>query len=49
MSQAEKAKVAATVDHALQAIEAAPKAFAWKARATVGDKIKWYKDVEEVK
>ena len=29
-------------------IEAAPKSLRWKARAQVGDRVKWYKDVEEL-
>lgn len=31
-----------------QSIEAAPKSLKWKTRAMVGDKMKWYKDVEEL-
>ncbi len=45
----EKAQVASQVDGALQAISAAPKSFGWKMRDKIGDKVKWYKDVEEVK
>ncbi len=29
-------------------IEAAPKTLRWKARAQIGERIKWYKDVEEL-
>lgn len=29
-------------------IEAAPKSLAWKARAQIGERLKWYKDVEEL-
>ncbi len=29
-------------------IEAVPKSLAWKARAQIGDRLKWYKDVEEL-
>ena len=29
-------------------IEVAPKSFRWKTRARIGEKIKWYKDVEEL-
>jgi hypothetical protein len=29
-------------------IEAAPKSMAWRMRARVGDRVKWYKDVDEV-
>ncbi len=49
LSADEKARVAAQVDHALGALNAAPKSFGWKLREKIGDKVKWYKDVEEVK
>ena len=29
--------------------EAAPKSLGWKMRAKIGDRVKWYKDVEEVR
>jgi hypothetical protein len=45
----QKQKVAAQVGAALAQIEAHPKPLAWKLRARVGDRIKWYKDVDEVK
>jgi hypothetical protein len=45
----EKGKVAAQVDHALGALDSESKSFAWKMRDKIGDKVKWYKDVEEVK
>ena len=32
----------------LQKIEAAPKSLGWKVRARIGEKVKWYKDVEEL-
>jgi len=32
----------------LQNIEAAPKSLGWKVRARIGEKVKWYKDVEEL-
>jgi hypothetical protein len=37
------------VTAALRRIEAEPKPMAWRLRARVGDRVKWYKDVEEVK
>ena len=49
LSPADKAQVAARADAALQALNDAPKSFSWKMRARIGDKVKWYKDVEEVK
>jgi hypothetical protein len=33
---------------ALGRIEAEPKSMAWRLRARVGDRVKWYKDVDEV-
>jgi len=30
------------------AIEAAPKSMAWKARSVIGDRVKWYEEVEEL-
>lgn len=36
------------IDTLLEVVEAEPKPFSWKIRAKVGDKKKWYKDVEEV-
>ncbi len=45
----QKARVASQVDAALARIEAEPKPLAWRLRARVGDRVKWYKDVEEVK
>jgi len=29
-------------------IDAEPKTLRWKARAQVGERVKWYKDVEEL-
>jgi hypothetical protein len=49
LSAADKATVAAQVDKVLARLEAEPKPLAWKLRARVGDRIKWYKDVDEVK
>jgi hypothetical protein len=37
------------VDQALARLEAEPKSLAWKLRAKVGDRVKWYKEVDEVK
>ena len=44
----QKAKVAEQVQAALARIESEPKPLAWKLRARVGDRVKWYKDVDEV-
>lgn len=49
LSSTEKATVAGQVETILTRLEAEPKPLAWKLRARVGDRIKWYKDVDEVK
>ncbi len=43
-----KAEVTARVEAALARIESEPKPLAWRLRARVGDRVKWYKDVDEV-
>lgn len=44
----EKARVAAQVQAVLDRLEAEPKSLAWKIRARVGDRKKWYRDVGEL-
>jgi hypothetical protein len=44
-----KSRVANQVGEALRRMEAEPKSMAWRLRARVGDRVKWYKDVDEVK
>jgi len=48
LADAEKAHVESQVSAALERIEAEPKSLAWRLRARVGDRVKWYKDVDEV-
>jgi hypothetical protein len=36
------------VEALLRAIEAAPKSLGWKARARVGERVRWYETPEEV-
>jgi hypothetical protein len=43
-----KTRVVQQVDAALMRIEAEPKPMAWRMRARVGDRVQWYKDVDEV-
>jgi hypothetical protein len=43
-----KTQVREQVQAALAHIEAAPKSLAWRLRARVGERVKWYKDVDEV-
>jgi len=48
LADQQKADVAVQVEGALTHIAAAPKSMAWRMRARVGDRVKWYKDVDEV-
>ncbi|MGA2821727.1 MAG: hypothetical protein ABSF61_13890 [Anaerolineales bacterium] len=48
LEQDQKSRVSAQVQTALTAIEAEPKTMAWRLRSRVGDRVKWYKDVDEV-
>lgn len=48
LSGQQKAEVSGKVDQALVRIEAEPKSMAWRLRSRVGDRVKWYKDVDEV-
>lgn len=48
LTNEQKAHVASQVEAALARIEAEPKPRAWRLRARVGDRVKWYKDVDEV-
>jgi len=43
-----KEKVDTQVGAALALIEREPKSLAWRLRARVGDRVKWYRDVDEV-
>ncbi|HKY83817.1 MAG TPA: hypothetical protein VJ160_03225 [Anaerolineales bacterium] len=43
-----KARVAEQVQLARARLEAEPKSMGWRLRARVGDRVKWYKDVDEV-
>jgi hypothetical protein len=43
-----KAHVEAQVASALQRIKQEPKSLAWRLRDRVGDRVKWYKEVDEV-
>src|SRR5512138_3914620 len=44
----QKTAVTRQVAAALARIESEPKALPWRLRARVGDRVKWYKDVDEV-
>ena len=44
----QKAKVESQVNEILTRLEQEPKPLAWRLRARVGDRVKWYKEVDEV-
>lgn len=48
LNEEQRSRIAAQVETALKRIEAEPKNTAWKLRARVGDRVKWYKEVDEV-
>jgi hypothetical protein len=48
LSNKEKAHLQDQVGAARARLEAEPKSMGWRLRARVGDRVKWYKDVEEV-
>ncbi len=48
LSAEQKNHVVTRVKDALARIEAEPKPMAWRLRARVGDRVKWYKEVDEV-
>lgn len=48
LTDEQKARVEQQVKDAMTRIQAEPKSMGWKLRARVGDRVKWYKDVDEV-
>ena len=48
LSDDEQAHVVTQVEQSLEHIEGEPKTRGWKLRARIGDRVKWYKDVDEV-
>jgi hypothetical protein len=49
LDPAQRRHVAEQIDAIQRRAEAAPKSLGWKMRAKIGDRVKWYKDVEEVR
>jgi F0F1-type ATP synthase delta subunit len=45
----QKERIDAQVKTAMAHLEKEPKSLAWRLRARVGDRVKWYKDVDEVR
>lgn len=48
LSDEQKKHVTSQVDLALDHMEKEPKSLAWKLRSRVGDRVRWYKEVDEV-
>lgn len=48
LSAEQKSKVESQVDAILARLNDEPKPLAWRLRARVGDRVKWYKDVDEI-
>jgi hypothetical protein len=48
LEEDQKSQVVAQVKKAIEYIDAEPKSLAWRIRARVGDRVKWYKEVDEV-
>jgi hypothetical protein len=48
LKPAEREHIASQVKSAMDHLESEPKSVAWRLRARVGDRVKWYKEVDEV-
>lgn len=48
LTDEQKAKVSSQVDEILARLNSEPKPLAWRIRDRVGDRVKWYKEVDEV-
>jgi hypothetical protein len=49
LEQDQKARLAASVAALRQRLDAEPKPLSWRMRAKIGERVKWYNDVEEVR
>jgi hypothetical protein len=49
LDSAQKARLVASVDALRRRLDAEPKPLAWRLRARIGERVKWYNDVEEVR
>lgn len=49
LDSGQKARLVASVDALQRRIDAEPKPLAWRLRARIGERVKWYNDVEEVR
>ena len=48
LAAADRELLAARVEHLLAYLDSAPKSLGWRVRSKLGDRVKWYKDVDEV-
>ncbi len=48
LDEEQKTYIRKQIEQALSLINAEPKTMTWRLRARVGDRVKWYKDVDEV-
>jgi hypothetical protein len=48
LDESQKTHVTSQVDMILARLNDEPKPLAWRIRDRVGDRVKWYKDVDEV-
>ena len=48
LSKVDRQVVHDRIKELLDSVEAEPKTLRWKARAKIGERVKWYKDVEEL-
>ena len=48
LTDQQKKHITTQVEFALNKMENEPKSLAWKLRSRVGDRVKWYKEVDEV-
>lgn len=48
LSDDEKSQVGSQVIRALERIEEEPKTLRWRLRSKIGDRVKWYQDVEDI-
>jgi hypothetical protein len=49
ITEADRRRVSEQSTRLLETIKSHPKPLAWRLRAQIGDRVKWYKDVEEVR
>jgi hypothetical protein len=48
LDEEQKARLLSRVNALYRRLDAEPKSLAWRVRARIGDRVKWYNDVEEV-